>query len=1177
MSNTQQPLTGGSSRDQNSASPRGWFEFTTRRPVSLSMIMATVVVLGVLAYQRLPMNLMPELTYPTITIRTEYPAATPEEVEDSLSRPIEEALGVVHGLVRISSISRAEVSDVILEFEWKTSMDDAVQDVRENLDQVILPEGVKPPLVLRYDPSVDPIMTLALYGHEPLTYLRYLADEFLKPELEGIEGVAAVRVKGGEEEEIQVEMDEKMLTQLGLSIQQVASRLNAENVNLAGGKILEGQTEYLVRTINQFKQVDDIKEIIVGYRDDSPIYLKNIAHVWSSHKERTLITRVNGEEAILLEIYREGDANIVQVARKVRESLLGTAEYKKYKEMEARKRKEAKEEEKTPSKQVRRRPIRGRPGIQQAAPEKPLIERLPKGLSITLLSDQSKFIQSSLSEVRSSALLGGLIAVLIIFLFLKKWATTLIIALTIPLSVVTTFLVMHLLGISLNMMSLGGLALGIGMLVDNAVVVLESIHRCIEEGDSLLQAVLRGTGEVGIAVSASTFTTICVFFPMIFVEGVAGQLFGDQALTIIVALLASLVIALFIIPMLRSRHVSLLSSESPTTTLRRWLLPGSLADFSPNGLRKRSRKTRFLLQPLIGIVWILSCIYLVPVRIFMLLLGGVLLLALVILRGLKSASMILLSPLLKITDYALQRTLKGYEDLLSSVLNKPGRVFVIMGLLILSIFIIARSLPTELIPEVHQGEFMVMLDFPVGTSLEWTDRLLRQMASAISKISQVDRVITFTGTDPVTASLYRTEGDNTGRITVFLKPTREFQVSENQVLERIRRMLANFPQAHYTIRRPTLFSMRNPIEVEIRGDNLEVLHRLGRDAITRLAAIPNIRDVALNMGEGYPEVQIQYDRDRIAQYNLDLLQVATLIRDKVLGNMATQLHRGEQRVDIRVRVRPEYWKSVQDLITLNVNPGGQMPIPLNSVANIRILQGPSEIRRIQQRRVALITANLDGFDLGGTADNIRSALSGLNIPDGYELQVSGQSREMQTSLKSMKLALSLAIFLVYVVMASQFESFLNPLLIMFSVPLASIGVLWALWVGGFSLNIVVLIGMIILAGIVVNNAIVLLDYIEQLRMRNIDRRNAIILAGKVRLRPILITTLTTILALIPMALGLGEGAELRQPMAWTIIAGLSSSTLLTLIFIPILYDQVSKVREKFAARTISTEQTLRRS
>ena len=1110
---------------------RKWTTFVVDRPITIGMITATIVVLGFLAYERLPVNLMPELTYPTITVRTDYPGAAPEEVEDAITRPIEEALGVVHGLVRMTSISRAEHSDVILEFQWETPMDQAIQDVRELLDSVSLPDNVRAPVVLRYDPNSDPVLTFALYGDAPLTELRYIAEEVIQPEIEGVDGVAAVRVKGGLEEEIQIEIHDKRVAQLGLNLQQIINRLQAENINLAGGRIKEGKSEYILRTLNEFESLDDIRNVIVATKQNAPVYLKDIATVKRGWKDRTLITRVDGKEAVILEVYREGDANIVHVVNRVRDKIWGV------------------KKKKGPEKPTARR-RRGRRGRWMTTEEKPLIQRLPKGLQLAALTDQSIFIRQSIREVKDSALYGGLIAILVIYLFLGSWANTLIISLSIPISVIATFLFMHLLGITLNIMSLGGLALGIGMLVDNAVVVLESIHRCLEEGDTLRDAVLRGTGEVGIAVSASTLTTICVFFPMVFVEGVAGELFSDQALTITLSLLASLISALFLIPMLRSR--ALQRKTTQPLAWKEWFFPVSFREYLP----ERPRKAFYLFYPFAWIAWLIHSIVLIVSRTLVLIgsliaFGGYKLIR-ILARGIQ----LVLAPAQKATVTFYTTLLKGYEPLLRKSLDKPALTLLIVLVLLASTVPVAKRLGSELIPDMHQGEFYINIELPVGTSLEQTDEFLRSLTRETLVHPMVDHVALYAGSDPTSTTLYRIEGDHTGRMMVYLKPTKNLKEDEQAVIHHIESWLSRFSDIRYVIRRPTLFSMRNPMEIEVRGTNLIILRNVGQEVYERIRTLPEFTDVSLNLSEGFPEIQIRYDQARMIQYGLDPLQVATLVRDKILGNPATEFREGEQRKDIRIRIRKEERSSLKDIEEMNVNPNGFPPIPLKAVAHIQILRGPSEIRRIQQRRVALITANLRGFNLGGAVKKVQEALADLEIPEGVEIMIGGQSKEMQVSLKSMKLALALAIFLVYVVMASQFEDLMNPIIILITVPLAAIGVIWVLFIGHFSINVVVLIGMIILSGIVVNNAIVLLDYVTQLRERGHALIEAVVEAGKVRLRPILITTLTTVLALFPMAISIGAGEELRKPMAWTIIGGLTFATLLTLIIIPTLYTLV---------------------
>ncbi|MDP6775478.1 MAG: efflux RND transporter permease subunit, partial [Candidatus Latescibacteria bacterium] len=543
------PSSDTSHRSRLGAEISRTFEITTRRPVAIFMVVLAVAVFGYISYQQLPLTLMPDISYPTLTIRTDYPDTAPEEVENLISRPIEQRLGVVNNLVSITSISRAGMSDVILEFGWDTDMNDAVQTVRENLDRLRLPRGVNKPLILRYDPTQDPIMRIAVYGDADLFLLRRIAEEEIKQELEALKGVAAARVQGGLEEEIRVEISEHQLAVMGLSIANINRRLEEENVNLAGGSLLDGQTQYLVRTLNEFQTLQEIEDLVVGQKGGVEIRLKDVGEVVRTHKEREILTRVNGVESVEIEIYKEADANIVAAAQRVRDRIFGRPDQLEY----VARLKAGEIGKKKPK--GRREQVRQ--FVQLKEMTSYIAFSLPVGVEVDMLSDQSTFIERSLDEVKQTAAIGGILAILVLYIFLRNPAHTAIVGLSIPISVVATFAPMNIFHVSLNIMSLGGLALGIGMLVDNSIVVLESIFRCREEGDDLVSATIRGTGEVGGAVFASTLTTVAVFFPIVFVEGVAGQVFGDMALTVVFSLLASLGVALFFIPMLASRRVDL--------------------------------------------------------------------------------------------------------------------------------------------------------------------------------------------------------------------------------------------------------------------------------------------------------------------------------------------------------------------------------------------------------------------------------------------------------------------------------------------------------------------------------------------------------------------------------------------------------------------------------------------
>jgi multidrug efflux pump subunit AcrB len=1292
--------------DETPAPTSSRYAITTQRPVAILMVVMAVCVFGWVSYQRLSLDLMPDIAYPTLTVRTEYPGTAPEEVETLISRPLERELGIVPHLVRISSVSKAGQSDVILEFEWDTDMNEVSQDIREKVDRTWLPEEAEKPLLLRYDPSLDPILRLGLYSDDDdegirLYQLRELAEDEIRRELESVAGVAAVKVKGGLEEEIHVSLRERQMALLGLDVGAINRRLDQANVNLPGGQLREGQTEYLVRTLNEFQSLDEIGDLIIAQEGDAEIRLKDVAIIERSHKDREILTRVNGRESVELEIYKEADANIVAVAQAVRDRIEGTPEQQAYvagleaAEADTAAAGEGEEDEEEAAAAPAGEGDEDLKAKKQADAVRTMQHlrmtdfvsfRLPEGAHLDILSDQSVFIENSLDEVQKSALLGGAMAVLVLLIFLRNVVHTLIVALTIPVSVVATFAPMYLFDVSLNIMSLGGLALGVGMLVDNSIVVLESIFRCREEGDDLVTATVRGTGEVGGAVFASTLTTIAVFFPIVFVEGVAGQVFGDMALTVVFSLLASLAVALYFIPMLASRQAhreelgalarsrflrprstqrvrAALAPEegtdaSPLARLRqaalvvpqllldlgmrvgfvvlavaiaalravaallfeatapvwklleryRWrpersvhervadwfaapppwrgfpdvMWPGILDNGAPRALGQdllrygtwvrprpagRLRWPAAVLRGLLGLVVlpylvvrfvahdVLSLVRTILVS--LLLLVGVLVAFVGVVAAIVAVPLV--APLLWLFHRLLTGVQSAYPVLLRAALRQ--RVLVIGGAA-LSFWLcwtqLVPSLGTELIPPVHQGEFNLELTMPVGTPLPRTAEIAGTAERVAIELPSVERVATTVGSDG-TATASADEGEHTARVTIYLKEGVASQ-TEDRIVEDLRRRLAALPEVDTEVSYPSLFSFKTPIELEIRGDDLRQLRRLSADVVGVLAGLPGLADVRTTLQAGHPELQVVYNRDRLVDYGLDLRSVAELVRNKVQGRVATDFRREERNIDVLVRLREDDRLGLDELERLIVNPNGDVPISLSSVAQIRIAEGPSEIRRIDQQRAALVTANTEGIDLGSASAGIQAALAGLSFPAGFTFLISGQNEEMERSLESMVFALALAIFLVYIVMASQFESLIHPFVIMFTVPLAAIGAILALYVARTPLSIVVFIGFIMLAGIVVNNAIVLVDYINTLRREGVAATEAIVRAGSVRLRPILMTTMTTVLGLLPMALGLGEGAEIRTPMALTVIAGLVSSTFLTLVVIPTVYSVV--VRER---------------
>ncbi len=1067
--------------------------FSISRPVTVFIFSVAAVVFGVVAFRNLAVDLLPDISYPSLTVRTTYEGTAPAEVESLLTRPVEDAVGVVTNVVRVTSSSRADTSEVTLEFGWDTDMDMAALDVRERLDVVRLPPDADRPVLLRYDPSLDPIMRIGLYGSDDLARLRFTAEEEVKRPLERIEGVAAVLVSGGLEEEIQVELDERRLANLGLTAAQVRSRLAAENVNLTGGRLREGQTEYLVRTINEFLRPEDMQPIVIHRVGGTIIRLEDVARVYTGHKEREIITRINGQESVEVAVYKEGGTNTVTVSDAVHASL------------------------------------------DQLRAE---LKRIDPSLSLEVITDQAHYIRLSVREVLQTAFYGGILAILVLFFFLRSVKKTLIISLSIPVSVVATFFLMYVAGISLNIMSLGGLTLGVGLLVDNAIVVLEAVQRKREEGLDEVEAARVGTTEVGKAITASTLTTICVFVPIVFVEGIAAQLFRDQALTVAFSLMVSLVVALTLIPMLASRELRL----------------GIEDDVEPSP------------QPFAPFAWLATGVFWVSSRLLSLLRAVVL--------GVSRLLGMMLRPFLDLFDRGLALTTDRYENTIAWVLRRPLVTLAVTLALFAASLGLYRQLGNELIPELIQGEFFLNLEMPPGTRLEVTERRLEALESSAARLDAVDTVYTIVGTSNEQGGSARENRENLGQITVTLLPPvsrereeahmdvlRERLAQDNRVLDRGVSADAtddNRPILAARFGRPSYFSFKTAIEVEIRGFNVELLERLAVEATRRMRAIPGLADVKSSTEGGYPELQIHLDRDRMAAFGFTVADIADRIRTKVQGDIATDITRVDRTVDIRMRVDERYRDSAVDLANLNIASAGRTAIPLTTVAEVEEREGPAEIRRADGSRMALITANLDGRDLGSVSDDIRAALFSMAWPEGYDWRLGGQEQEMETSFGSMRLAILLAVFMVYLVMASQFESLIHPFVILFSVPFAVIGVLVTMWLFGVTVSVVSLIGFILLAGIVVNDAIVLVDYANQLRRQGMAKLDALKRAGRVRLRPILMTSATTVFGLLPMAIGLGEGAELRTPMALTVIGGMVTSTLLTLLVVPAVYSLLDR-------------------
>jgi HAE1 family hydrophobic/amphiphilic exporter-1 len=1067
----------------------------------------SVVVFGVLSLERLPIELLPNINYPTLTVQTRYADAAPVSVEQLVTRPVEEAVGVIPGVRDLRSVSRAGVSEVVLELEWGEDVEVAAIDVREKLGLVELPKEAEPSRVLRYDPSLDPILRLALSGDRPLDELRRLSERWIKPRLEAVQGVAAAKVRGGAEPEILVLVDEEKLAARGLTGEDVARALQAEDVNAPGGALRDQGAVFLVRTLHEFTDTAGVARTVVRERPGGErVRVEDVAEVRRGHRDPEEVARVGGHEAVELALHREGSANTISVARDLRA------------EVDA----------------VRR--------------------ELPAGLALDVLSDQASYVEASIEEVWTSAVGGGLLAVLVLYFFLRDPRPTIVIALTIPISVAATFLPLRSAGVSLNVMSLGGLALGVGMLVDCSIVVLEAIDRRRRQGLSRFEAACRGATEVSSAVISSTLTTVAVFVPIVFVRGVAGQLFRDLAVTVCVSLVASLTASLTLIPALAaldptrrgpggSVEGTLFAwDRTPAAGARPWTLRLGPVTLLPigDGVHLLSR--------------LLTALLLLP----RLVLALALAVALAALWLLAWAFHVATWPLARAFDHVGAL----YPRALRAALAWRGLVIAAAVAAFFGAVAVVPHLGTDLVPDLAQGEFAFRLRLPEGTPLATTADVMARVEAPLLTDRRFARVFSIAGSLPSTASGRQTLGENLAQLDLVLAPAPDGSppsaADELAAVERVREVLARFPQLEAELAHSQALAVKSPVAVLVHADELELLDR-GATAIGEaLARVPGLRDVSTTVEPGSPEVRIELDRERAGALGVQAEALGVALRRQVHGEVVAQLREEEERIDVRLRTAERFRDRASRVEELRVRlPDGQggegESVPVSAVASVEVGRGPAAIHRENGSRVARVTAQADARDLGGTLTRVREAVRGAQLPGGATAEMAGQDEELEASLRSLQLALGLAVFLVFVVMAMQFESLVHPFVILLTVPLGVTGVVAGLWATGSAVSVLALMGTVVLAGIVVNNGIVLVDAINRRRAEGEPLEPAILAAGVERLRPILMTTGTTVLGLLPMALGFGAGAELRRPLAVSVVAGLSVATLLTLLVIPCIY------------------------
>lgn len=1040
--------------------------FATQAPVKVTMIFVAAMVLGFIALQRLPVNLFPDVRAPKVTTTVKAKGLSPAEVERRLCEQLERQLYTLRGVVEVETIARADQAVVVAEFTWDTPLDFAFLDVKKAVADVQRERSneIESVSVLRYDPNAAPVLTVALVGGEDsrLEDLRRFAELTLKPRFERLEGVANIEISGGAVEEVRVWLDEARMLQYGLDVSSVVSALRQENVNATGGYISEGTRRYLLRSVGEFQEPDEIRDVVVKREGEAAIRVRDIARVELTQRDPKGLVILDGKPAVGLAFYREAEGNTVGVAEAVRAEI-------SYLNGE-------------PAKNAWGPPAGGGDSATGL---------LPPGARMIVAADQSDFIQAAIGDVLSNAWQGSLLAIIVLMVFLRDIRSTLIIATAIPVSVVATFNLMYFQGLTLNLMTLGGLALGVGMVVDNANVVLENIFRRLQLGDEPFRAAREGTREVGGAIIASTLTTVVVFLPIVYVRGVAGLIFREQALTVAFAMLASLVVALLLIPMLASQFLS--------------AVPAAARERSGGGWLGH------------GYTWLL--------------------------RGALRVRLLV--------------------------------VLVAVALLALALSQLA-GIPREFLPRTEQRQLGLRLSMPNGTPIESTARVAEAvMGRATPYDPAIDLMFARIGEGEgtVSANSEDPDGPNTADLTFRLHdwdhPTSEalaanlgaFRSSDlvaalKPGLEQIPGLKAEFKQQQGSILE-LLGTSDAPLLIEISGEDIGVLTQLAEELRSRLETAPGLLNVRTNILEGSPEVLLDLDQVQLARLGFDTQTLANTLKNRIDGEVAGQIKRDAGDMDIRVMV--DYGtESVEKLgdITLRSSTGVQ--IPLRAGADFRIERGPREIVRRHQTRIARVFADLaPGLRLSDGIARAQTALAPVRLPGGYLLRYTGEEEQRAEAFGRLGFALALSIVLVYMVMASIFESFIQPFIILLTIPLSGVGVVGAFLLTGTTLNLMGLIGIIMLGGIVVNNAIVLLDCVNQLRREGhegqpLDARQSILVGCQQRLRPVLMTTLTTLLGLVPMALGLGQGAEIRQAMAVAVLGGLASSTLLTLLVVPVV-------------------------
>lgn len=1007
-------------------------KFSVKKPVTITMMILIVIVLGAVSLSKLQIDLLPQMELPYVMVQTSYSGAGPEEIENMITKPLEQTVATVENIEGIMSYSNEGSSIVLMQFAFGTDMDDVMLQLRENIDMIegFLPEGISSPIVAKLDPNAMPIIQMAVSSKGDIHTTQKIAEDVISPRLERIEGTASANVSGGLTQEVEIMLKEEVLKGYNLSSSYITQMLQAANINLPGGTVSKGSNELTVRTVGEFKSLEEIKNLSIPLTKGGTVRLMDIADVKIADKEQSSITKLDGKEVVQVSVMKQSDGNTVNVAKLVNKE------------------------------------------IEKIKGEYP-------DINIVSVFDQSEFINFAINNLTKTALQGGILAIVILLIFLRSFKTTLVIALSIPISIITTFVILYFADITLNMMTIGGLALGIGMLVDNSIVVLENIYRNRSLGIDRITASVDGTNEVAMAVTASTLTTVAVFIPIVFTGGLAATIFKDFALSIVIALFSSLLIALTLVPMLSSKLISVKNLESEEL---------------------QEQKHGFLVA--------------------------------------------------------------FYKKILKFSLNHRFITLTIsIALFVVSIVMVA-SVGAEFFPATDEGMINVSVSLPAGSETKEVDSVLKEVHEAIQETPEVTSVFTSAGS----GGIMSIGGGSTGSMNVILSDLSERDRSVKEISDEIRKIVKDIPGAEISVSESSMMMMGmsgGAISISIKGDDIETLKSIGNDFKALIENVEGTREVSTSYEDGIPQVQIALDRGIASQYGLSTAQVGAAVKDTLSGSNVTKFKVDGNELDVVLKGDNMYGQSMSLLEMLPIPTPMGSNIPLSEIADIKIEEGPVSIMRENQTRVLTVTGSVAGRDVQTVSTEIEKLLKEYAMPYGYSFTFGGETEQIVETFTDLAMVLLVAIVLVYMIIAAQFESLLQPLSIMFSVPLALSGGFIGLFVTGLHLNVIGIIGLIILVGIVVNNAIVLVDYINNRRNRGEDRTSAIMKAGPIRIRPIMMTALTTILGLVPMALGIGEGAELTQSMGVVVIGGLALSTVLTLVVVPVMYTIFDDIADFF--------------